>query len=159
MGQTLVLVRHAQAQYGGLRDDTRPLSLIGRDQSFKLGSKFKELLTGGLIVHSSARRASQTANIIARFSKAELLELPELYEADEYELLRAIPPVEGTVMVVGHAPSIPLAASLIASGEGPGLIASKGCPTATAYVFEVGDMAHLRPASADLKDVVITPGR
>lgn len=143
-----------------MRDEARPLTKDGRQQATRLGGRVKELMAGGTIVHSPARRARETAEIIAEAASATLIELEELYYADEYDLLRRLPPLDEPLMVVGHAPTIPLAASLIASGDGPELIALRGCPTATAYVFDIdslADHAGLRAGSAELKDIIITP--
>lgn len=159
MGQTLILVRHAQARHGGVRDELRPLTSAGQEQARQLARRVKDLMTNGVIVHSPAVRALQTAQEVARESGAEVLQLNELYYADEYDLLRSIPAFTGPVMVVGHAPTIPYAAALIALGEGSDLIVARGCPTATAYVFEVADLTQIRPASAALKDLIVTPAR
>ena len=159
MGQTLILVRHAQARHGGGRDELRPLTRAGQEQAQQLARRVKDLMADGVIVHSPAVRALQTAQEVARESGAELLQLNELYYADEYDLLRSIPAFTGPVMVVGHAPTIPYAAALIALGEGSDLIVVRGCPTATAYVFEVPDLTQIRPASAALKDLIVTPYR
>ncbi|MDK8351568.1 phosphoglycerate mutase family protein [Gleimia europaea] len=159
MGQTLILVRHAQARHGGGRDELRPLTRAGHGQAQQLARRVKDLMANGVIVHSPAVRALQTAQEVARESGAELLQLNELYYADEYDLLRSIPAFTVPVMVVGHAPTIPYAAALIALGEGSDLIVARGCPTATAYVFEVADLTQIRPASAALKDLIVTPAR
>lgn len=159
MGQTLILVRHAQARHGGGRDELRPLTRAGQEQAQQLARRVKDLMADGVIVHSPAVRALQTAQEVARESGGQLLQLNELYYADEYDLLRSIPAFTGPVMVVGHAPTIPYAAALIALGEGSDLIVVRGCPTATAYVFEVPDLTQIRPASAALKDLIVTPYR
>lgn len=159
MGQTLILVRHAQARHGGGRDELRPLTRAGQEQAQQLARRVKDLMDDGVIVHSPAVRALQTAQEVARESGGQLLQLNELYYADEYDLLRSIPAFTGPVMVVGHAPTIPYAAALIALGEGSDLIVVRGCPTATAYVFEVPDLTQIRPASAALKDLIVTPYR
>ncbi|WP_052038989.1 SixA phosphatase family protein [Actinomyces sp. S4-C9] len=159
MGQTLILVRHAQARHAGVRDELRPLTRAGQEQARQLARRVKDLIANGVILHSPAVRALQTAQEVARESGAQLLQLNELYYADEYDLLRSIPALTGPVMVVGHAPTIPYAAALIALGEGSDLIVARGCPTATAYVFEVPDLTQLRRASAALKDLIVTPAR
>lgn len=159
MGQTLILVRHAQARHAGVRDELRPLTRAGQEQARQLARRVKDLIANGVILHSPAVRAFQTAQEVARESGAQLLQLNELYYADEYDLLRSIPALTGPVMVVGHAPTIPYAAALIALGEGSDLIVARGCPTATAYVFDVAEVTQIRPASAALKDLIVTPAR
>ncbi|WP_297555101.1 histidine phosphatase family protein [uncultured Actinomyces sp.] len=157
MGQTLILVRHAQARHGSTRDELRPLTKSGQVQAQQLALRVKDYMAGGMVVHSPAVRAVQTAQAVARESGAQLLQLNELYCADEYDLLRSISALTSPVMVVGHAPTIPYAAMLIAAGQDVDLILKRGCPTATAYVFEVADMTRLQPTSAILKDLIVTP--
>ena len=113
---------------------------------------------GGIVLHSPARRAFETAEIISEGAAVDLVELEELYWGDEDDLIRMVPLGDVPVLVVGHAPSIPMAASMIAAGDGPDLIAMKGCPTATTYVFDIPPGSE-RAGTAGLEDIIITPNR
>ncbi|MDO5049665.1 MAG: phosphoglycerate mutase family protein [Actinomycetaceae bacterium] len=158
MGQKLLLTRHATARSGAARDIERPLSTDGRVQAGILAAKLKPLIQGAIVLHSPALRAAETAQIISEGAAADLISIDELYWGEEDEWLRLIPLTGQPTLVVGHAPSIPMAASMIAAGEGPDLIFQRGCPTATTYVFEVPDgLSKIGWHSCDLKDIIITP--
>ena len=158
MAQKLLLTRHAAACHGGVRDDQRRLSKDGRRQAERLAPKIRSYIDGGIVLHSPALRAFETAEKISEGADVELVELEELYWGDEDDLIRMLPLGEVPVLVVGHAPSIPMAASMIAAGDGPDLIAMRGCPTATTYVFDVpSDLQKIGWHSVDLVDILITP--
>lgn len=158
MGQKLLFTRHADARHGGTRDDQRRLSSDGRRQAERLTPKLRSFIDGGIVLHSPARRAFETAEIISEGAAVDLVELEELYWGDDDDLIRMVPLGDVPVLVVGHAPSIPMAASMIAAGDGPDLIAMKGCPTATTYVFDIPPgLEKLGWHSCDLEDIIITP--
>lgn len=158
MAQTIILTRHADARHGSTRDELRPLSERGRKQAERLAPKLRSFLEDAVVLCSTATRARQTAELLTKSVDVELLEFSELYWGDEDDLIRLIPLGERPVLVVGHAPSVPMAASLLASGSGRDLIATRGCPTATSYIFEVPEETdHLGWGSLNLLDIIITP--
>ncbi|UFU04323.1 histidine phosphatase family protein [Ruania suaedae] len=122
----LVLLRHAQADHGALRDVDRALSLDGRTHARIVGQQLAEAgLLPDLVLCSAAVRTRQTWQL-AESGMAELGEgvevryLDELYQADVGDVLeavRAVPETTGTVLVVGHEPVTSAVAHLLA---GPG---------------------------------------
>jgi phosphohistidine phosphatase len=127
----LTLMRHADAQWKDpeVDDFSRPLNRRGHSEAESMARRLTELtLIPDLIVTSSARRAAQTAEIIAH----ELSLLPRtiryeeaLYLGGAQEILRlvkTIGPRVSHLMIIGHNPGISEAAHLLVpSGEAGGL--------------------------------------
>lgn len=158
MAQTIILTRHADARYGASRDELRPLTDQGRTQAQRLAPKLRSYLEDAVVLCSTAKRARQTAELLTRSLGNEIIELSELYWGDEDDVIESIPLGERPVLVVGHAPSIPMAASMLATGSGSDLIAVRGCPTATSYIFSAPTgTERLGWGSLDLRDIIITP--
>ncbi|MDO5729063.1 MAG: histidine phosphatase family protein [Actinomycetaceae bacterium] len=160
MGAKLILVRHAKASHGGMRDQARPLASSGINQARRVAVSLAERLEGvkPVVISSPAVRARTTAAIIAETMGASVEEFSELYFGDEDDVLRiASNYAPATTIIVGHSPIIPIAASLIAAGDGANQVATTGCPTATAYIFDVPhDVDTVGYRSLPLESIIIT---
>ena len=152
MSYLLTLVRHAQAGYGR-GDHSRPLTPAGVRQARQLGTLLgKEGVEVALILHSTAARATQTAQQIGRaYPDAQLLAEDELYHCSPERLLRLVGeygPAGGKgILVVGHEPIISMTAQLLAP-ENAGV--PYGVSTATAIAFKVPSFTHLVPGDGEL---------
>jgi phosphohistidine phosphatase len=119
----LTLMRHANAQWKDpqISDFDRPLNRRGNSEAEAMSRRLMELkLIPTLLLTSSARRAQQTADIVAR----ELGVAPRnrrseesLYLAPAADILRVVQttgPRIPHLMIVGHNPGISEVASLFA---------------------------------------------
>ncbi|HEX9671904.1 MAG TPA: histidine phosphatase family protein [Burkholderiales bacterium] len=111
----LILWRHADAE-DGVRDEERRLTAKGKEQAGRMASWLKrELPRDTLILVSRARRAQQTAQALGRkFKTSEAVGT----EATPQSVLKAAdwPRGTGTVLVVGHQPTLGQAAALALTG-------------------------------------------
>lgn len=111
----LILWRHADAE-DGVRDEQRRLTAKGREQAARMASWLKrQLPRDAVILVSRARRAQQTAQALGRkFKTSEAVGL----EATPQTVLEAAdwPRGAGTVLVVGHQPTLGQAAALALTG-------------------------------------------
>jgi len=171
-GRRLVLLRHAKAeQPGGVVDELRPLSLVGRRQCTAVGAR---LAASGLVPEhvlvSSAVRTRQTWELVrgalGDVPAAEMAVLDSLYHAgveEVLELVRAIDERVATVLVVGHEPTMSAAATALTAPALDPASATRvdqvrrGLSTAAYAVLEVDDWATLARRSAALRDVVRPP--
>ena len=142
MNYVLTLVRHAQAGYGR-GDHGRPLTPAGVQQARELGALLvKEGVEVTLILHSTADRATQTAQQLGRaYPDAQLLAEDELYHCSPERLLR---------LVSEYAPIISMTAQLLAP-ENAGV--PYGVSTATAIAFKVPGFNALSGGSGELTGV------
>jgi phosphohistidine phosphatase len=153
VSRRLVLLRHAKAEpgTGSVPDMQRPLALNGRKQAARVGMAFVSAgLVPELAVLSPSLRTRQTWDLAAAhlepagYSRVEVRD--ELYEAsvgDVLDLLRDIDPDVGSVLVVGHEPTMAAtAAYLAAPGSDDAALAQVrvGVPTATYSVLESTDL-------------------
>ena len=122
----LTLMRHADAQWRdpNITDFDRPLNRRGSAEAEAMSRRLGELgLVPAVLLTSTARRAQQTAEIVARQlgMATRLVHCEEsLYLAAAPEILRlvhALGPRITHVMVVGHNPGITEAAQLMAPGS------------------------------------------
>jgi len=121
----LILLRHAEAERlspGGDRE--RPLTASGLRDAVAAARLIAELdLSPDAIVSSDARRAQQTAEIVAGVLgwSAPIAIEPALYGADVPQLLAAIrrlPDSAASALLIGHNPGFEdLAAALAANDE------------------------------------------
>jgi len=121
----LTLMRHADAQWKDpeVDDFARPLNRRGHSEAESMARRLTELkLVPDLIVTSSARRAAQTAEILA--DELSLLPRTIRYEEPLYlggvqeilKLARTIGPRVSHLMIIGHNPGISEVANLLAPG-------------------------------------------
>jgi phosphohistidine phosphatase len=129
----LTLMRHGDAQWKDpeVADFARPLNRRGNSEAEAMGRRLAELsLVPDLIMASPARRAQQTADLVAR----EMALLPRsiryeesLYLAGAQEILklaRAIGPRVPHLLVIGHNPGISELAQLLAPNADMGGLAT-----------------------------------
>jgi phosphohistidine phosphatase len=125
----LTLMRHADAQWKDpeVDDFSRPLNRRGHGEAESMARRLIELgLVPDLIITSSARRAGQTAEILAH----ELSLLPRtiryeeaLYLGGAQEILKlvaTIGPRVAHLMIIGHNPGISEAAHVLVPSRDPG---------------------------------------
>lgn len=118
--RTLVLARHARAENDAPSDATRELSEQGHVDAAAMGHWLNE--SGHLfdaVVSSSATRTRQTwTDIETAGVRAEDVRFdPRVYTADAgllLEILAEIPDHVRSILVIGHAPTIPELAALLA---------------------------------------------
>ncbi|MGL4744942.1 MAG: SixA phosphatase family protein [Dermatophilaceae bacterium] len=123
--RTLLLLRHAKAQQGGYeRDHERELTTRGRGDARAAGRWLVDHSIGvDEVLCSTAERTQQTAEGIwsAGCPEAEVHLDRRIYEASPERLLDVIHDAgddADVVMVVGHAPGIPILTELLAAGAG-----------------------------------------
>ena len=150
----LVLARHAKAEAPapGLADHQRPLTLKGRDHASAFGKALVDAsLVPDWVVASDSTRTAQTWKLAATQCHGPAADLrAELYDTGVdvlLDALRGAPADAGTILFVGHEPTVSRAAADLA-GHGSDTSALKwvahGLPTGMAAVFDVdGDWAGL----------------
>jgi phosphohistidine phosphatase len=142
----LVVVRHAKAEGYGPTDFERELAARGRGDATAAGSWLAgEGVSADAALVSAAARTRQTWDLIAE--AAGWTVEPELdralYGADEdavLDLIRLTDEGIGTLVVVGHNPTMGLLAQLLDDGEGPPDAVDRlmqGYPTSATAVFEL----------------------
>lgn len=112
--KTLLLLRHAKSSWNNesLSDFDRPLNERGRRDAPRIGKLLRrEGLTPDLIVTSSAKRASTTAELVALEISVEsdIRYTEKLYLAEPgafITLARQVADDVETLMMVGHNPGI-----------------------------------------------------
>lgn len=112
--RTLLLLRHAKSSWKQpeLNDHDRPLNKRGKKEAPKVGKYLKENdLVPDLIISSTARRARDTAQVVAEESgyPGEIEHSQDLYMSDTscyLDILRRLPDSIKRVMVVGHNPDL-----------------------------------------------------
>jgi phosphohistidine phosphatase len=124
----LILWRHAEAsEAGGLLDDLdRALTPKGERQAQRMADWLsRQLPAGTRVLVSPARRTLQTAAALDRKFKTEPALAPS---ADVDALLRAVrwPGARQPVLVVGHQPTLGLAAATLLSGQAQPWTVRKG---------------------------------
>ena len=110
----LLLLRHAKSSWGqtNLSDYDRSLNDRGRRDAPRIGRLLREEgLVPNLIVASSARRATTTAELVAEAAsfEGELRYTDKLYLAEPgayIALARRVDEAVNTLMLVGHNPGI-----------------------------------------------------
>jgi phosphohistidine phosphatase len=124
----LTLMRHANAQWKDpqISDFDRPLNRRGISEAEAMSRRLMELnLIPTLLLNSSARRAQQTAGIVARqlgIATRNTRSEESLYLAAAADILRLVQttgPRIPHLMIVGHNPGVSEVANLFA----PALIA------------------------------------
>jgi len=159
--RTLVLLRHAKAEAPGDRlDIERPLSKVGEADADAAGSWLAdERLRPDLVLSSPATRTRQTWHGVAvALAQADPEgSAPEVhYEAGLYDggrtevidLLRAVPDGVGTVLVIGHNPTMSEISLLLRPDEPVGTF---GLKTSGVAVHRAeGPWSQTEPASMPL---------
>jgi phosphohistidine phosphatase len=112
--KTVLLLRHAKSSWKqtGLSDHDRPLNKRGKITAPRMGQLiYEEDLLPDVILSSTARRARDTADLVADASgfAGELIYLGDFYHAwpsDYVDALRNLSDEFGAAMLVGHNPGI-----------------------------------------------------
>lgn len=112
--KTLLILRHAKSSWKDetLPDHERPLNKRGKQSAPLMGELIRrEGLLPDLILCSTAKRARQTADLVAEASayQGEIQHSRELYAAPPQAYLQALSQLEDQyerVMVVGHNPGL-----------------------------------------------------
>ncbi|MBO9556120.1 histidine phosphatase family protein [Cellulomonas sp.] len=157
----LLLLRHAKAEHPErISDHQRPLSLVGRRQSPRVGTALTAAgLVPDLVLCSSSLRTRQTWELARTTLDAdpEVQLLDEVYDAGVrslVELLQGVPAEARTVLVVGHEPTMSQTAAALASPESDPTTLARvrvGVPTASWSWLETGaPWSELGPGSAAL---------
>jgi len=111
----LILWRHADAERGG-RDEERRLTAKGRKQAKRVAAWLRERLPrDATVLTSPARRAVETAEALTdHFRTISLLGTGS--SASQFLAASGWPDGAGTVVAVGHQPTLGRAAALILTG-------------------------------------------
>ncbi|MXS84942.1 histidine phosphatase family protein [Nitrosomonas sp. HPC101] len=121
----LILWRHAEAE-DGIPDATRELTEKGLKQAQKMAKWLKTKLPQDThIIVSPTRRTQQTASALTtRFETSDQVGT----DTTPHRILNAIawPETDGTVLVVGHQPTLGRIASLLLKGEETDFSVRKG---------------------------------
>lgn len=161
----LLLLRHAKAEHPDLLADVqRPLSLVGRRQSARVGAALAEAdLVPDLVLCSSSVRTRQTWELVRGSLGADpdVRYLEDLYYAGSHavvDLVRAVPAEVRTLLVVGHEPTMSQAAVVLAGPDSDPTTLARvrvGVPTASWSLLEVDGWDALGAATANLRRLVI----
>jgi|ERR1019366_5836949 phosphohistidine phosphatase len=168
-GRTLILMRHAKAEHvQGRPDHERGLAPRGRGDARAVGvwiSDPSHAAVLDLVLCSTSQRTRQTLEVVfAGGASAKDTRFDErIYDASAaslLDLLREVPDSVNSVLMIGHAPGIPVLATALAHDESASTDVidrlSLGFPTSALAVlgFE-GRWARLAPESAYLRDFVV----
>lgn len=156
--RTLVVMRHAKAEQAGETDLARELAERGRADAAEAGRWLAERgVAPQAALVSAATRTRQTWDSLAAGAGWDLEPTVDrgLYVADPdtaLDLLRDLPAGAGTVVVVGHNPTMAYLATMLDDGEGDtdaSVGVASGFPTCAVAVFSYdGAWVDLGPASA-----------
>jgi phosphohistidine phosphatase len=143
---TLVLLRHAKAEPHHPDDHSRVLAARGRTDAAAAREWLcsKGILPERVLVSTSSR-TRETWELASVGTVKPIFE-ERLYEAgteDLLEVLRETPEDTGTVVLVGHNPSIELLAWQLDDSEDARDQTNRGLPTAAIAVFEVAGWGEL----------------
>jgi phosphohistidine phosphatase len=148
--RTLVLLRHAKTeQVPGKPDHDRELTSQGRLDAEAAGTWLHaQGLVAGLVLCSTSVRTRQTWERAAHGgAQAEFVEYCRaVYQGGTRGVLQTIREDGGdvrTLLVVGHAPSLPELASILSDGQG-----SQSAHTAMGEGFPTSGLAVLRYAGS-----------
>jgi phosphohistidine phosphatase len=170
--RTLILLRHAKGeQVQGKPDHDRELSPRGRGDARAVGawlSDPSQAVVLDLVLCSTSERTRQTLDgVCAGGASVKDTRFDErIYEGSAARLLdvlREVPDSVNTVLMIGHAPGIPVLAAALAHNDSGSTDVidrlSLGFPTSSLAVlgFE-GPWATLAPEAAYLRDFVVPRG-
>jgi phosphohistidine phosphatase len=110
----VLVLRHAKSSWKetGISDHSRPLTRRGKKAAPRMGQLlFEEDLVPDVILSSTARRARDTAGLVADASgfEGEVHLLESFYHADPSDYLDALHSLSGDIniaMIVGHNPGM-----------------------------------------------------
>ena len=170
--RTLILARHAKAEYvEGKADHERELTPRGGRDARAMGEWLSDpsrAVVLDLVLCSTSTRTRQTLDAVlaAGLSVKEVRFDARIYDASAaclLDVLREVPDSANAVLVVGHAPGLPVLATALAhdDAESSDVVdrMSRAFPTAALAVlgFE-GRWSELAPETAYLRDFVVPRG-
>ncbi len=163
----LVLLRHAKSDWPpGIDDAERPLAERGRRDATAAGPELARLGIDSVLC-SPARRTRQTWQLVSAGLDPvpPFRVVPELYGADPQELVdvvRAVPADVGTLLVIGHEPTMSgTAGGLAGPDSDAGALARLRAkyPTGAIAVLRLsGEWADLGRGNAVLEKFVVPRG-
>ena len=170
--RTLILARHAKAEHvQGKPDHDRELTPRGGRDARAIGqwlSDSSHAVVVDLVLCSTSQRTRQTLEgLLAGGAAVKDVRFDaRIYDASAARLLdvlRETPDSATTVLVIGHAPGIPVLATALAGDDARSIDLveqiSRAFSTAALAVLESeGRWAELAPESALLRDVVVARG-
>ena len=171
--RTLILVRHAKAEkVVGKTDRDRELVPQGRKDAHAAGEWLSSELQAGVLIDmvlcSTSERTRQTLDEVCAgggtFRETRFDE--RIYDGSAavlIEVLREVPDTVHTVLVIGHAPGIPVLATVLAQDSAGSTDAAEhlnqGFPTSGLAVLGFdGSWASLAPDTAYLQEFVVPRG-
>jgi phosphohistidine phosphatase len=170
--RTLTLVRHAKAEHvQGKPDPDRELAPRGRRDAHAIGAWLSDpshAVVHDLVLCSTSERTRQTLDGIntggasARDTRFD----ERIYDASAaslLEVLREVPDTVSAVLMIGHAPAIPVLATSLAHNDSGSTDVldrlSLGFPTSGVAILGFdGRWAELAPETAYLRDFVVLRG-
>lgn len=170
--RTLTLVRHAKAEHvQGKPDHDRELAARGRRDAVAVGQWLSDpshAVVHGLVLCSTSERTRQTLDgICAGGAPVQDTRFDErIYDASAAHLLdvlREVPDTVKAVMMIGHAPGIPVLATALAHNDSGSSDVmdriSNGFPTSALAVLGFdGSWSRLAPETAYLRDFAVPRG-
>ena len=137
----LILWRHADAE-DGIPDSERPLTTKGMKQAARMAKWLRARMPeSAVILASPAKRAQQTARAL----ELDFKTVPANgLAASAEDVLRAAgwPAGDGTVMIVGHQPTLGETAALVLTGTKEPWSVKKG---AVIWIARRADSVNARP--------------
>jgi len=149
----LTLMRHANAQWkdAQISDFDRPLNRRGNSEAEAMSRRLQELqLVPTILLTSSALRAQQTADIVARelgLPTRKMRREETLYLAPAADILRVVQttgPRIPHLMIVGHNPGITEVANLLSPASRVEDMATAAICTLT---FDARSWSHVEAAN------------
>jgi phosphohistidine phosphatase len=136
----LILWRHADAE-DGIHDSERKLTAKGTKQASRMAKWLRARIPeDAVILASPAKRAQQTARALTHdFKTAPAIGLAA--SAEDVLLAAGWPGADGTVVVVGHQPTLGETAALLLTGAKEPWNVKKG---AVIWIACRADVAHAR---------------
>ena len=133
--KTLLILRHAKSSWKqmGISDHARPLNKRGEKSAPRMGQLiYEEGIVPDIILSSTARRARDTADLVADACgfEGEVLYLEDFYHAwpsDYVDALRSLPDEIDSAMVVGHNPGMEMLLELLSDEIGAFSNCGVGC--------------------------------
>jgi len=170
--RTLLLLRHAKAQQThGAPDHDRHLASRGREDARAVGRWLTDPLhapSPGLVICSTSERTRQTLDGLLAGGAAvgEVQFDGRVYNAGATSLLNVlleVPDSVDTVLMIGHAPGIPMLATVLAldgdASSEAGERLSKGFPTCGLAILQFrGTWVALAAGTSHLREFVVLRG-
>jgi phosphohistidine phosphatase len=170
--RTLTLVRHAKAEHvKGKPDQDRELAPRGRRDAQAIGAWLSDpshAVVHELVLCSTSERTRQTLDGICSggANAADTRFDQRIYDASAatlLEVLREVPDTVNTVLMIGHAPGVPVLATSLAHNDSGSTDVldrlSLGFPTSGLAILGFDSRwSELAPETAYLRDFVVLRG-